>query len=242
MNANYRPALIDFHGYEGEDFRHFVESLESYFAINNITQEPRKLIILKAQLRGAAKVYYEKEILKRIPGINYEQAVDLLKNYYITPELIQSYELEFNEMYQGEQEHPQIFLARLKEATRTEAMDTDLPIQRKVTEKSNKPRTRRIEPDIKYDIISDVLKQKADIEIGDLITVAPSLRKKLVDECRPKRKSRQSQQVAQQTMALIEDEEINTTAAYSTRIRFYWPLNSPSLPPIEVRASCDIGQ
>ncbi|KAG1611852.1 hypothetical protein G6F44_013448 [Rhizopus delemar] len=102
------------------------------------------------------------------------------------------------------------------QATRTEAMDTDLPIQRKVTEKSNKPRTRRIEPDIKYDIISDVLKQKADIEIGDLITVAPSLRKKLVDECRPKRKSRQSQQVAQQTMALIEDEEINTTAAYST--------------------------
>ena len=91
MNTNYRPALIDFHGYEGEDFRHFVESLESYFAINNITQEPRKLIILKAQLRGAAKVYYEKEILKRISGINYEQAVDLLKNCYITPELIQSY-------------------------------------------------------------------------------------------------------------------------------------------------------
>ncbi|KAG0994164.1 hypothetical protein G6F27_014013 [Rhizopus arrhizus] len=56
MNASYRPVLIDFHGYEGEDFRHFLEILESYFAINNITQEPRKLTILKAQLRGAAKV------------------------------------------------------------------------------------------------------------------------------------------------------------------------------------------
>ncbi|KAG1135777.1 hypothetical protein G6F37_012725 [Rhizopus arrhizus] len=129
MNANYRPALIDFHGYEGEDLRHFVESLESYFAINNITQEPHKLIILKAQLRRAAKVYYEKEILKRIPGINYEQAVDLLKNYYITPELIQSYELEFNEMYQGEQELTQIFLARLKEAADLANITNDAVIE-----------------------------------------------------------------------------------------------------------------
>ncbi|KAG1367075.1 hypothetical protein G6F61_013211 [Rhizopus arrhizus] len=116
MNASYRPVLIDFHGYEGEDFRHFLEILESYFAINNITQEPRKLTILKAQLRGAAKVYYEKEILKRIPDVKYDNATELLTNHYITPELIQSYELEFNEMYQGEQEHPQIFLARLREA------------------------------------------------------------------------------------------------------------------------------
>ena len=102
--------------------------------------------------------------------------------------------------------------------TRTEAMDTDLPIQDKANSRLNKPRTRRIEPDIKYDIVSDVLKQKADIEIGDLITVAPSLRKKLVEECRPKRKPRQerNKQATQQTMALIEDEEINTTAAYST--------------------------
>ncbi|KAG1618144.1 hypothetical protein G6F46_004144 [Rhizopus delemar] len=67
MNSSYRPILIDFHGYEGEDFRHFLEILESYFALNNITQDPRKLTILKAQLRGAAKVYYEKEILKRVP-------------------------------------------------------------------------------------------------------------------------------------------------------------------------------
>ncbi|KAG0817456.1 hypothetical protein G6F19_012791 [Rhizopus arrhizus] len=104
------------------------------------------------------------------------------------------------------------------QSTRTEAMDTDLPIQDKINSRLNKPRTRRIEPDIKYDIVSDVLKQKADIEIGDLITVAPSLRKKLVEECRPKRKPRQerNKQATQQTMALIEDEEINTTAAYST--------------------------
>ncbi|KAG1016311.1 hypothetical protein G6F25_014104 [Rhizopus arrhizus] len=57
MNASYRPTLIDFHGYEGEDFRHFLEILESYFALNNIALDARKLTILKAQLRGAAKVY-----------------------------------------------------------------------------------------------------------------------------------------------------------------------------------------
>ena len=116
MNASYRPTLIDFHGYEGEDFRHFLEILESYFALNNIALDARKLTILKAQLRGAAKVYYEKEILRRIPDIKYDNATELLKNHYITPELIMNYELEFNEIYQGEQEHPQIFLARLREA------------------------------------------------------------------------------------------------------------------------------
>ncbi|KAG1135340.1 hypothetical protein G6F37_013324 [Rhizopus arrhizus] len=99
MNASYRPVLIDFHGYEGEDFRHFLEILESYFAINNITQEPRKLTILKAQLRGAAKVYYEKEILKRIPDVKYDNATELLTNHYITPELIQSYELGICERF-----------------------------------------------------------------------------------------------------------------------------------------------
>ncbi|KAG0925561.1 hypothetical protein G6F63_013800 [Rhizopus arrhizus] len=63
-----------------------------------------------------------------------------------------------------------------------------------------------------------VLRHKADIDIGDLITVAPSLRRKLVSECRPKRKPKQEQtsQQSQQTMALLEDEELNTTAVYST--------------------------
>ncbi|KAG1507223.1 hypothetical protein G6F52_011686 [Rhizopus delemar] len=100
--------------------------------------------------------------------------------------------------------------------THNNAMDTDLPIQSKATTKLRKPRTKQVTPELRYDIVQDVFKHKADIEIGELIVVAPTLRKKLVEECRPKRKPRQSQQVAQQTMALIEDEEINTTAAYST--------------------------
>lgn len=95
-------------------------------------------------------------------------------------------------------------------------VDMDLPIQEK--QKHKTPRIKRTQPDIKYDIVSDVLRHKADIDIGDLITVAPALRRKLVSECRPKRKPKQNQasQQLQQTMALLEDEELNTTAVYST--------------------------
>ena len=106
-------------------------------------------------------------------------------------------------------------------------MDTDLPIEKRKSSQPKKPRTKKPAPDIKYDIVSDVLKHKADIEIGDLITVAPSLRKKLVDKCKPRRKpvkqqseqSQQPQQLQQQperTVAFIEDDEISTTAAYTT--------------------------
>jgi len=115
-SQSYRPRLIEFYGYEGEDFRHFQEILESFLAISNTNSDTRKLIILKSQLRRAAKTYFERVILKEYPNVTYTEALDLLKNHYITPELIQNYEMEFSEMQQGEQEHPQIFLARLREA------------------------------------------------------------------------------------------------------------------------------
>ncbi|EIE81207.1 hypothetical protein G6F46_011580 [Rhizopus delemar] len=116
VNPGFRPRLIEFYGYEGEDFRHFQEILESYLAISNTNNDSRKLAILKSQLRRAAKVYYERVILVENPDVDYEQAMELLKKHYITPELIQSYEIEFNDMCQGTQEHPQIFLSRLREA------------------------------------------------------------------------------------------------------------------------------
>ncbi|KAG1130850.1 hypothetical protein G6F38_013423 [Rhizopus arrhizus] len=49
-NQGYRPRLIEFHGYEGEDFRHFLEILESFLAISNTHNDSRKLVILKSQL------------------------------------------------------------------------------------------------------------------------------------------------------------------------------------------------
>src|SRR6478735_5666929 len=77
----YRPRLIEFYGYEGEDFRHFQEILDSYLAITNTLSDDRKLIVLKSQLRRAAKIYFEKEILKRIPNVTYDNAMELLKQH-----------------------------------------------------------------------------------------------------------------------------------------------------------------
>ncbi|KAG1490075.1 hypothetical protein G6F46_013423 [Rhizopus delemar] len=128
-NQGYRPRLIEFYGYEGEDFRHFQEILESYLAISNTNSDGRKLVILKSQLRRAAKVYFERVILKNKPDITYDQAIEELKKQYITPELIQNYELEFSEMYQGNQEHPRIFLARLREAADLANIDNEAIIE-----------------------------------------------------------------------------------------------------------------
>lgn len=125
----YRPRLIEFYGYEGEDFRHFQEILDSYLAVSNTQGESRKIAILKSQLRRAAKIYFERVILKEEPDIKYDQAIEALKDHYITPELIQSYEMEFNDMFQGEQEHPQIFLARLREAADLANIDNEALIE-----------------------------------------------------------------------------------------------------------------
>ncbi|KAG0932244.1 hypothetical protein G6F57_010498 [Rhizopus arrhizus] len=114
-NYNYKPVPVDFHGYEGEDFRYFLERLESYLAINNV-HGPPKLAILRSLLKGAAKFFFEKDILKKLPKVKYDQAIEALGSQYVTAELIQNYELEFNDMIQGEQEHPHIFLVRLREA------------------------------------------------------------------------------------------------------------------------------
>lgn len=78
--------------------------------------DARKLSILRSLLKGAAKVFFEKDILKKLPEVKYDQAIEALRSQYVTAELIQNYELEFNDMIQGEQEHPRIFLARLREA------------------------------------------------------------------------------------------------------------------------------
>ncbi|KAG1493317.1 hypothetical protein G6F45_013328 [Rhizopus arrhizus] len=68
----YRPKLIEFYGYEGEDFRHFQELLGSYLILSNTHSDNRKLAILKSQLLRAAKVYFEKTILKDRPQVTYD--------------------------------------------------------------------------------------------------------------------------------------------------------------------------
>ncbi|KAG1509391.1 hypothetical protein G6F45_012154 [Rhizopus arrhizus] len=92
-------------------------------------------------------------------------------------------------------------------------METDLPME-KVQTKTPRKNPRREPPVISYDIVKDVLDQPANISVRDLITTTPRLRKDLIGACRPKRKS-PNKKGPQETMALIEDEDINTTAAYT---------------------------
>lgn len=105
-----------------------MEILEAYFAINNI-HDNRKLTILKAQLEGPAKIHFEKDVFKKTPDLKYDQAIEHLKNHYITPELIQKYELEFSDMQQGEQENPRIFLSRLQAAAELANIDNEAIIE-----------------------------------------------------------------------------------------------------------------
>ncbi|KAG1017170.1 hypothetical protein G6F26_011948 [Rhizopus arrhizus] len=89
-------------------------------------------------------------------------------------------------------------------------METDLPIepiQKKAT-------TKRVQPDVNYNIVTDVLDKPANISVRDLIATTPKYRKELIGACRPKRLHSKTNK-DQQTVALIEDEDINTTAVYS---------------------------
>ncbi|KAG0846995.1 hypothetical protein G6F17_012933 [Rhizopus arrhizus] len=89
-------------------------------------------------------------------------------------------------------------------------METDLPIepiQKKAT-------TKRVQPDVNYNIVTDVLDKPAYISVRDLISTTPKYRKELIGACRPKRLHSKTNK-DQQTVALIEDEDINTTAVYS---------------------------
>ncbi|KAG1064121.1 hypothetical protein G6F41_010276 [Rhizopus arrhizus] len=94
-------------------------------------------------------------------------------------------------------------------------LDTELPIEENKPPTSKKPRAKRTSLKIDYNIGDDVLNQKANIFVRDLITVSSALRRELNKECKPRCTTPNVQ-----VMALIEDEEYNTTAVYSKiRIR-----------------------
>ncbi|KAG0925751.1 hypothetical protein G6F57_016605 [Rhizopus arrhizus] len=95
-------------------------------------------------------------------------------------------------------------------ATQNVEMETDLPIE------PIKRRTlkKRSQPDVSYDIVTDVLDKPANISVRDLISSTPRYRRDLIGACRPKRMSTKTNET-QQTMAIMEDEDINTTAVYS---------------------------
>ena len=90
-------------------------------------------------------------------------------------------------------------------------MKTNTSVKGTTQEKQKRPRIKRTPPKIDYQIGKDVLDQKASISVRDLITVSPAMRRQLISECKPSRSLNQNDQ----TMALIEDDDMDTTAVYS---------------------------
>jgi hypothetical protein len=118
-NSNFKQRIVEFYGFEGEDFRYFRSLLESFFAINGITQDHRKVIILKTQLRRAASIFFLNDLKTKnlsVDNVNYQEAIELLQDRFLSKDLLEEYEYAFEAMKQYENESPQMFLSRLYEA------------------------------------------------------------------------------------------------------------------------------
>lgn len=114
-----KPKIVEFYGFEGEDFRHFLHLLESFFAMNGITQDSRKVAILHAQLRRVAAVFFDNLLKERnitLSKIAYQEAIVALQEHFISESIIECYQSAFEEMHQVQQESPSEFLSRLYEA------------------------------------------------------------------------------------------------------------------------------
>ncbi|CEP08728.1 hypothetical protein [Parasitella parasitica] len=114
-----KPKIIEFYGFEGEDFRHFMHLLESFFALNGITHDARKVAILRAQLRRVAAVYFDNTLKERnvsLAKLSYTEAIAILQDHFVSEAVIECYQNAFDEMTQSQHESPSEFLSRLYEA------------------------------------------------------------------------------------------------------------------------------
>ncbi|OBZ81371.1 hypothetical protein A0J61_10580 [Choanephora cucurbitarum] len=99
-------------------------------ASSSISSASRKLTILVSQLRRAAAILYSR-YLRTIKAENsdaaptYDEVINVLQEKCITPTLVQSFELAFNDMVQGQNKSPQLFLSRLYEAAELADIDDD---------------------------------------------------------------------------------------------------------------------
>lgn len=131
LSSNNRNRLIEFGGDEGEDYRHFEKRLESYFALSDINNDKRKIIILQTQLQHSARAFFDDLIAatSNEKQCTYTFVADAMRKEYITPQLIRRYQLAFNAMYQGHEEPPRVYLGRLKEAAKLANITTPALIE-----------------------------------------------------------------------------------------------------------------
>jgi hypothetical protein len=79
-----------------------------------------------------------------------------------------------------------------------------------ISKTKTKPRTEPISDRIDYNITSDVLNQKANIEMKDLLIAAPALKRDLIKSIRNTKLPKAN------TLAFVEDDDVDTTAIYTT--------------------------
>ncbi|KAK4520735.1 Trehalose-6-P synthase/phosphatase complex synthase subunit [Mucor velutinosus] len=114
-----RPKIIEFYGFEGEDFRHFLQLMESFFALKGITQDPRKVAIMRAQLRRVAAIFFDNTLKERnlaLNKISFTDATTILQERFVSESIIECYQSTFDEMCQSPKESPSEFLSRLYKA------------------------------------------------------------------------------------------------------------------------------
>ncbi|KAI9244688.1 hypothetical protein BDA99DRAFT_543927 [Phascolomyces articulosus] len=104
---SYKPRLIDFCGYEGEDFRYFRDTLDSFFALHNTRNTARQASIINAQVKKYARIFLQGKI-RATPsiGTKYDELIKLLEEEYDA----------FEQLTQGEDEPPRMFLGRIQQA------------------------------------------------------------------------------------------------------------------------------
>lgn len=93
--------------------------MDSFFALNGITSDSRKVAILRAQLRRVAIVFFDnalKELDINSQNLTYTDATSILQGHFVSEQIIECYQSAFEEMAQTEGESPSEFLSRLYEA------------------------------------------------------------------------------------------------------------------------------
>ncbi|KAI9327403.1 hypothetical protein BD770DRAFT_334436, partial [Pilaira anomala] len=108
-------------------------------------------------------------------------------------------------------------------------IDQDQPTSSSAVNPSNlkkataKPRRKRENPKINYDIVSSVFEQNSNIPVGDLLKVSPIMKRQFVSALRTPRKPRVTVPVEepnnvnamQQELSFVEDDDEDTTAIYT---------------------------
>ena len=80
--------LPTYGGFAQDNLTAFIDDLTSYYSLKEIDNNNRKILILRAQLRHAAKIYADSEANSANPPDTFENWIAHLNQRFITPDVI----------------------------------------------------------------------------------------------------------------------------------------------------------